>query len=301
MYLKKHLYTCDEDATIVDNESKLTPSPLIEYYEAFRSLRRAIEHIEPRVIDGDLTLPQVQYYQVVSCFTGDIDDRGGAPEYDSQHIERLDYSISDYRNEYGNGDWITDFQCISTVSVESEIENADSYHGYPEYPVVPVSPSEGIPAPVQVTTRSDLKQALSILAQFPAEPAVTTEENTPSNRFPVMEAYSEIISDKDIDPKESVTLSERLNSTVSRFTYENTVRRFALVHIGDASVSPDTIVVAFGIEFPSGAVVVEWLDNQATGIETTQNGLAIKPGPDGLSDLRNVDLQDDYAELVFID
>jgi hypothetical protein len=46
-----------------------------------------------------------------------------------------------------------------------------------------------------------------------------------------------------------------------------------LIHTDDAAITSDIVVLAFGVEFPSGAVVVEWLDEETEDVDTTQNGL----------------------------
>jgi hypothetical protein len=55
------------------------------------------------------------------------------------------------------------------------------------------------------------------------------------------------------------------------------------------------------VKLPSGAAVVEWLEDRDDIHNMFQNGLAIKPGPNGIEDLRKVDLQPDFVEIVYID
>lgn len=58
-------------------------------------------------------------------------------------------------------------------------------------------------------------------------------------------------------------------------------RRFELVRHHDPTGVSGTGVVARGIEFPSGTAVIEW-DAIDADIDA-ENGLAVKPGPDGVA------------------
>lgn len=64
--------------------------------------------------------------------------------------------------------------------------------------------------------------------------------------------------------------------------------RFQLVRHDDESGVSGTGVVAEGVEFPSGACVFEWFNDRNPDVNTTQNGLTVKPGPDGAEDLIEV-------------
>jgi len=55
------------------------------------------------------------------------------------------------------------------------------------------------------------------------------------------------------------------------------------------------------VKLPSGAAVVGWLEDRNDSLNMFQNGLAIKPGPNGIEDLREVDPQSDFVEVVYID
>lgn len=80
------------------------------------------------------------------------------------------------------------------------------------------------------------------------------------------------------------------------------LRRFELLRTDDESGVSGTGVVASGVEFPrSGAVVFEWHNYTNPDLATTQNGLSIKPGPNGIADLIEVHGHDGKTEIRWID
>lgn len=64
----------------------------------------------------------------------------------------------------------------------------------------------------------------------------------------------------------------------------NSLRRFRLRRVEDESGVSGTGVVALGVQFPDGAVVFEWLNDQNESVDTSQNGLTLKQAPDGIED-----------------
>jgi hypothetical protein len=78
-------------------------------------------------------------------------------------------------------------------------------------------------------------------------------------------------------------------------------RRFRLVRVADGSGGSETGVVAVGVEFPSGAVCMEWLDDEYPDVATGANGLSVKPGPDGVDDTRAVHGHGGRARVEWVD
>jgi hypothetical protein len=77
--------------------------------------------------------------------------------------------------------------------------------------------------------------------------------------------------------------------------------RFQLVRYEDESGVSGTGVVAEGVEFPSGACVFEWFNDENPDLDTTQNGLTVKPGPDGAEDLVEVHGHEGRTKLEWLD
>lgn len=77
------------------------------------------------------------------------------------------------------------------------------------------------------------------------------------------------------------------------------LRRFQLVRHEDESGVSGTGVVAVGVEFPSGYVEVEWLNNENNRVQTEMNGHASYPG--GVDDLIEVHGHGGRTEVVWVD
>lgn len=78
-------------------------------------------------------------------------------------------------------------------------------------------------------------------------------------------------------------------------------RRFRLVRDEDESGVSGTGVVAVGIEFPSGAAVLEWLNDENDDLQTTANGLSLKPAPNGVEDTIAVHGHGGRTRVVYVD
>lgn len=71
---------------------------------------------------------------------------------------------------------------------------------------------------------------------------------------------------------------------VDESDWDRDPKRFRLVRESDPTGVSGEGIVAVGCLFPSGTAIIEWLNEDNPNVDTTQNGLAIKPGPDGLKD-----------------
>lgn len=76
-------------------------------------------------------------------------------------------------------------------------------------------------------------------------------------------------------------------------------RRFELVRHEDPTGVSGTGVVARGVEFPSGAAVLEW-DAANHDIDAV-NGLAIKPAPDGVDAVLEIHGHDGSTGIRWLD
>lgn len=79
------------------------------------------------------------------------------------------------------------------------------------------------------------------------------------------------------------------------------IRRFKLVRHEDESGTSGTGVVAFGIEYPDGAVHMQWLNDRNDDLDTSSNGVAFKPAPDGIEATEEIHGHDGRTEVCFID
>lgn len=78
-------------------------------------------------------------------------------------------------------------------------------------------------------------------------------------------------------------------------------RRFYLERVEDASGVSGTGTVAFGVEYPDGAVHLQWCNAGNDDLETDTNGVAFKPAPDGADATREVHGHDGRTALHWLD
>jgi len=84
-------------------------------------------------------------------------------------------------------------------------------------------------------------------------------------------------------------------------TADHTPRRFELVREDDVSDTSGTGVVAVGVEYPDGAVHMQWRNAENDGLVTGSNGCAFKPAPDGLAATEEIHGHDGRTRVRFID
>jgi len=82
---------------------------------------------------------------------------------------------------------------------------------------------------------------------------------------------------------------------------EHYPRRFELVRHEDNTGTSGTGVVAVGVEYPDGAVHMQWLNDRNDDLETSSNGVAFKPAPDGLEATREIHGHGGKTEVNFVD
>ena len=78
-------------------------------------------------------------------------------------------------------------------------------------------------------------------------------------------------------------------------------RRFELVRTEDASGVSGTGVVAVGVEYPDGAVHMQWRNRKNEDLDTNSNGCAFKPASDGVEATVEIHGHEGRTELRWID
>jgi hypothetical protein len=84
-------------------------------------------------------------------------------------------------------------------------------------------------------------------------------------------------------------------------TADHVPRRFELVRNEDVSETSGTGVVAVGVEYPDGAVHMQWRNAANDGLGTESNGCAFKPSPDGLAATKEIHGHDGRTTVRFLD
>ncbi len=78
-------------------------------------------------------------------------------------------------------------------------------------------------------------------------------------------------------------------------------RRFELVRVEDVSGTSGTGVVATGVEYPDGAVHMQWRNEENEDLVIEQNGCAFKPAPTGIEATVEIHGHGGRTEVQFID
>lgn len=79
------------------------------------------------------------------------------------------------------------------------------------------------------------------------------------------------------------------------------MRTFHLKRKVDESGTSGVGIVAEGVEFEDGSVMLHWFNEDNEDVDTTSDGFSFKPGPDGIEDTIEVHGHDGRTEVVFHD
>ncbi len=186
-----------------DSSDEITPCALTEYYESLRSVRTFLKRLYPIVTSEDYEDPIVRYYTILnSVINNQFLDEDVSAGYGPQHADRISHKVGEYRDVYGNGEWITEYQTITTApppeSLKNQLQTALTDQAL--HVARPVAPTTKTPLPIVVESESELQEALAILAEFPAEPSSETAQTRIERRYPVEEMYHALAEQNDIEP-----------------------------------------------------------------------------------------------------
>lgn len=70
--------------------------------------------------------------------------------------------------------------------------------------------------------------------------------------------------------------------------YEDELRRFELVRTEDNTGVSGTGVVVCGVEYPDGAVHLQWQNDDNSNVDLNTNATAFKPAPNGIEQVKRV-------------
>lgn len=133
---------------------QIPPNELAELYEALFTVLKAL----PDSTD------QAWREAIEAIVFGNEYLHAGARSYGEQQRDRNDFGMPEYREQYGDGEQVTDFQAITTgPPLEQDSQFLETVIR------IPVSPESEEVLPLEVS-RDGLSDALSLLAEFPAEP-----------------------------------------------------------------------------------------------------------------------------------
>jgi len=174
------------DTTVSDGEPEVEASPLAEYYEVFGNL----ESVQTALLGDDLAdrigeaAPMTRWYTLVrDRWAGDTSSSSTVGEsYGSQQNDRTDVAMPDYREEYGNGDLVTEFQTIETAPLPaSATELLWIVAGMDDSEAaevrLPKAPDSDVPLPVFVESEAEYERAKTLLEEFPDRPSTTIDSD----------------------------------------------------------------------------------------------------------------------------
>jgi superfamily II DNA or RNA helicase/very-short-patch-repair endonuclease len=163
----------DQSQRVVDG---VEPNPLAEYYELFRILDSLLE----RLVESEQTEyrvggnhPMNQWRSEVNDIVFDSGPTDDSPSYGEQQGSRNSHTMSEYREAFGNGETIAEYQSVPTerlsdddaaVLVEQQVIDPG------EHVALPVAPQSDVPLPIVVASEAELNEALPLLEEFPPEP-----------------------------------------------------------------------------------------------------------------------------------
>jgi DEAD/DEAH box helicase domain-containing protein len=188
-----------------ESSSPVQENKLTELYEAFRSLCVAIHTtLEDDSVSISLTdrdEPLVQYYFVLKTVLSDDEYLPARiTSYRSQQDARNPFGIDAYRDQYGNGDWITEYHCIEVEQFNPRTQEQFLHRNIISEGsalVRPVAPQSKQPLDEVVTSSDELKQALKLLGEFPATPSGAADASASNDQLPVRAIYAKVCHELD--------------------------------------------------------------------------------------------------------
>jgi superfamily II DNA or RNA helicase len=223
-----------EDATTDQADgASVAPNELAEYYELFRTFASLLE----RLIESDQTAyraggdhPMNQWRAEVSDIVFGSGPTGDSPNYGKQQGSRNPHTMSEYRETFGNGETITQYQAVqaeqlsdddAAVLIEQQVIDPD------EHVFLPIAPDSGVPLPLAVSSAEELDEASALLQEFPPEPdpaaaqssgqsPSTTSEDEPSSEATGTSETDEPSAERDEPDEDSKPGTETGDETVEQ-------------------------------------------------------------------------------------
>lgn len=163
-------------------EDGIQANALSEYYDLFRTFASLLEEFiesdqTPYSIDNgspmDKWHTEIRNVVFGSGLTED------APNYGEQQGSQNPHEMGKYRQAFGDGQQVTDYQCVPAerLGEANELEVQIQRHiTEPQAEVyLPIAPQTEIPLPIVVDSQEELEVGLRLLDEFPAEPAPATD------------------------------------------------------------------------------------------------------------------------------
>lgn len=202
-----------DESTQSQSDASLARCKLSELYEAFRSLNYVIKIVledeSTSFSEKDFDEPLVHYHFVIESILFDNEYLpSGLNGYGAQQRDRIQFGINEYREQYGSGNWITEYDCIDIQPFKQPIREQLIKHGSIRNEsalVRPVAPQSEQSLPDFVTSSQELETAFRLLSEFPAIPTGPTDKTPSEKQLPVRQIYMNLIDEIDdqalLDPE----------------------------------------------------------------------------------------------------
>lgn len=194
---------------------KLKPSPLAEYYEAFGNLVAVQEALFYEELENlNQSGPMLRWHELVhNRWAGDSSAKF-TQSYGAQQNERVGFNIGEYRDAYGDGNRVTDFQAIETTALPEAIVKLVSSVSETEQPRaaelrIPETPEGGEPVPVLVESTDAFERAESLINEFPEQPKTGMGQQDSTTRVNDEQDSLESSDDSKADPQAEDDAPER--------------------------------------------------------------------------------------------
>jgi hypothetical protein len=165
------------ESGIAEESSVIEQNELSERYEVLRNLRalcQAVVNVRDEPSDETTERPEDPMEKWLDAIEKRWSGESIEVEnYGAQQKDRNPFSMRDYRQEFGNGERVTDFGCISTRPPIPTLQrflgrfliaDLDTFY-------LPVDPETDATFPVIVETEDELERAIGMLDRLPVEPS----------------------------------------------------------------------------------------------------------------------------------
>lgn len=185
----------------------LDPNELAELYDIFGTFESVLDETVTAV-DAEPESPLTRWYDAVYEYWGGT-GRDAADCLGTQQSHRNDFSISDYRDQYGTGHRVREFTEHEVRPVDQQVKGELMTQGVTfdiAKTLVPVAPDSNAKLPVLVETESALEDARALLSEFPKHPNadhVPPAEQPDSGSIPPegrLDAYTVRVLSQDANP-----------------------------------------------------------------------------------------------------
>jgi len=174
--------TTDRDENAADVES----NPLAEYYEVFRTFASLLE----RLVESEQTAYRVDGNDPMNRWRAKVNNvifgdglTEDSPSYAQQQGSRNPHKMVEYRQAFGDGENVTEYQSTETKRLNDEDAAALIEPDVidPDQQIyLPVAPHSGVPLPITVSSDDELDEAIALLQEFPSKPEPASSEQSES-------------------------------------------------------------------------------------------------------------------------